>query len=720
MLRSAGPWSIGTPDKTEHSIMNAYIKMIEESEHFVYMENQFFITSCETESTTVYNKIGDALVERITRAYNNDEAWRAMIVIPLVPGFQNTVEEEGGTSIRLIMQYQYRSICRGESSIFGRLKAAGIEPEEYIQFYSLRQWGKLGPKQSLVTEQLYIHAKVIIVDDRIALIGSANINERSQLGNRDSEVAAVVRDTDMFWSRMNGEPYRVGRFAQSLRMRLMREHLGLDVDKIMEDAQVLEHDRQKVDGKAPDRPLPKSNSDDEDPMDARGKEIREELLQRNEILHTFNGDVDWEQAHNPNLKANRKITEDSRVTGKAEHRQDVEGEGFDHMTEIEKAGYGTGRDTLVLPSGKEILLTELDPEGKRSLADPRRHGDTVRLPSYVRNLEAPNPPMPPRPGVNRMHTEDLGLPQLSQLPPLPDIDDTDIGGPTLERPETVVSNHISHTLFTELRYPLIDRNCMTDPIHDSFADDVWHHIAENNTKIYRAVFRCMPDNLVRDWNDYHEYIAYEQRFNHMQGQDDSSGLVPTAQHDGKRAGPPGVGAATVAGQIKGLSKIPTDIEKAASAAKDKVLDIVKDEQGSDNNDAEKEALKSWAAEANRAQMKRTGTDLSMRTFPSMEEKKNLQSVPEHNTVNYRPDSSESATIGSAASEGTYEKASSTGATLSPVGTATQLPSTRRRRRGTTRSSRRDFSAADDMMSLAEAEELLGKVQGHLIEWPYDW
>ena len=49
----------------------------------------------------------------------------------------------------------------------------------------------------LTTEQVYIHGKVCIVDDRLAIIGSANINERSQRGDRDSEIAAVIRDTDM-------------------------------------------------------------------------------------------------------------------------------------------------------------------------------------------------------------------------------------------------------------------------------------------------------------------------------------------------------------------------------------------------------------------------------------------------------------------------------------------------------------------------------------------
>ena len=37
--------------------------------------------------------------------------------------------------------------------------------------------------------QIYVHSKVMIVDDRRALIGSCNINDRSLLGSRDSEVS---------------------------------------------------------------------------------------------------------------------------------------------------------------------------------------------------------------------------------------------------------------------------------------------------------------------------------------------------------------------------------------------------------------------------------------------------------------------------------------------------------------------------------------------------
>lgn len=44
----------------------------------------------------------------------------------------------------------------------------------------------------------------MIVDDEYALIGSANINDRSLKGDRDSEIAIVVYDENKKKSYMNG------------------------------------------------------------------------------------------------------------------------------------------------------------------------------------------------------------------------------------------------------------------------------------------------------------------------------------------------------------------------------------------------------------------------------------------------------------------------------------------------------------------------------------
>ncbi len=231
ICRSAGPWSLGTTNKVEHSIQNAYLKSIQMSDHFVYIENQFFVTSTVMEGNKIENKIGEALVSRIIRAHREGTPWRAIIVIPLIPGFPMPIDHPDASSVRLIVDLQNRSISRGEHSIFGKLRREGIDPEQYISFFSLRTWGKLRGGQ-LTTEQIYLHDKICIVDDRLAIIGSANINERSQRGDRDSELAAVIRDHDMIDSYMGGQPYKVGRFAHTMRMRLMREHLGIDVDEL--------------------------------------------------------------------------------------------------------------------------------------------------------------------------------------------------------------------------------------------------------------------------------------------------------------------------------------------------------------------------------------------------------------------------------------------------------------------------------------------------------
>lgn len=77
-----------------------------------------------------------------------------------------------------------------------------------------------------------------LIVDRIVICGSANLNDRSQQGDRDSEVAVVIEDPPVRRARMNGakvystifssnEKWYVSPFAASLRRRLFREHLGI-------------------------------------------------------------------------------------------------------------------------------------------------------------------------------------------------------------------------------------------------------------------------------------------------------------------------------------------------------------------------------------------------------------------------------------------------------------------------------------------------------------
>jgi len=138
ICRSAGPWSLGTPYRIEQSIQNAYLKAIQNSEHFVYIENQFFITSTVVNNVPVENNIGDALVHRIVRAHREGTNWRCCIVIPLIPGFPYPIDHSDASAVRIIVECQNRTLFRAPHSIYARLRKEGIDPAEYISVFSLR------------------------------------------------------------------------------------------------------------------------------------------------------------------------------------------------------------------------------------------------------------------------------------------------------------------------------------------------------------------------------------------------------------------------------------------------------------------------------------------------------------------------------------------------------------------------------------------------------
>jgi phosphatidylserine/phosphatidylglycerophosphate/cardiolipin synthase-like enzyme len=67
-------------------------------------------------------------------------------------------------------------------------------------------------------DQLYVHAKIGIVDDRWLTIGSANLNAHSFFN--DTEVNVQVDDPEL---------------ARGTRLRLWSEHLGLSEDEVAGD-----------------------------------------------------------------------------------------------------------------------------------------------------------------------------------------------------------------------------------------------------------------------------------------------------------------------------------------------------------------------------------------------------------------------------------------------------------------------------------------------------
>jgi phospholipase D1/2 len=121
---------MGTNNRIEHSIQNAYLKAIQlrsvvlssrviwliisflpvYSEHFVYIENQFFITSTVVDGIVIENQIGDALVNRIIQAHEEGTPWRACIVIPLLPGYTYPVDSDQASSVRCLLAQARHSL----------------------------------------------------------------------------------------------------------------------------------------------------------------------------------------------------------------------------------------------------------------------------------------------------------------------------------------------------------------------------------------------------------------------------------------------------------------------------------------------------------------------------------------------------------------------------------------------------------------------------------
>ncbi|KAI0040774.1 phospholipase D, partial [Auriscalpium vulgare] len=517
ICRSAGPWSLGTPDRIEHSIQNAYLKAIQLSDHFVYIENQFFITSTVVDDIAVENKIGDAIVHRIIRAHREGTPWKCCVVIPLLPGFPFPVDHGDASSVRIILECQNRTIGRGPNSIFARLRQEGIDPDEYFSVFSLRNWAKL-KGDILTTELVYIHGKVCIVDDRLAIIGSANINERSQRGDRDSELAAVIRDTDMIDGTMAGKPYKVGRFAHSLRVRLMREHIGVDVDALDEE-----------DLMANDATKPDYEQEEWDP-DAEQRHGEEAVTTKSHPRENWTrnvahmaGDTIRQVAHGSEDVGSKLAVKAAGKVGLKKELPDArtadvtlqeERHTYDRETGEKVPGFA---DSMV-PTLEEKTIAEHRPTAEHAYGTPIEENPEAEK----QEAEGTAPP------EARVADDQLyGAPADASKSPATDDeppharsgkDDADAEEQKAPHARSILRKHLTAKLgqgpwTLPTPAPKIDADGFEDPISDSFWKDVWVSAAVHNTEIFRRVFHAVPDDLVTTWKQYKEFISHHERLN---------------------------------------------------------------------------------------------------------------------------------------------------------------------------------------------------------------
>jgi phosphatidylserine/phosphatidylglycerophosphate/cardiolipin synthase-like enzyme len=155
-------------------ILDAYVRALRSAQRLIYLENQFLWST----------EIAELIAGKLEDPPHDD--FRVLLLLPTRPN--NGADTTRGQLGRLVE-------AAGHSK---RLLAASINC-------------RTGTR----THQLYVHAKVGIVDDRWLTIGSANLNEHSLFN--DTEVNVATCDEHL---------------ARSTRLALWAEHLELPVEQV--------------------------------------------------------------------------------------------------------------------------------------------------------------------------------------------------------------------------------------------------------------------------------------------------------------------------------------------------------------------------------------------------------------------------------------------------------------------------------------------------------
>lgn len=272
----------------QDDILRSIHLLISKSEHYIYIENQFFLsafgrssisagsglspvadsinpsvaawaTRLLADETTPQNPVAEWLGDRIKRAVfsHMQQAFHVYIVLPVYPegrlddpaivaqihltrqslvfgskSLLNRIRRSLWVKQQLELQTVprrewWQKITELEEQCGDKYKTIPLEAcNEYVTLLNLRDHAELNGR--VVTEQIYVHSKLMIVDDRYVLVGSANFNDRSLLGDRDSELAVLISDTAHCYTDLDGTgvaaPTR--NFARELRQNAWRKWLG--------------------------------------------------------------------------------------------------------------------------------------------------------------------------------------------------------------------------------------------------------------------------------------------------------------------------------------------------------------------------------------------------------------------------------------------------------------------------------------------------------------
>ncbi|MEO8556945.1 MAG: phospholipase D family protein [Actinomycetota bacterium] len=152
----------------ERSVARGYTKAVSQARHLIYLEDQYLWSP--------------AVAALFTTALQRNAELRLIAVLPLFP------DQDGRISKPPNLVARDRAIAALRAAAPGRVAFYGLESPDGVP--------------------VYVHAKVCVIDDQWASVGSDNFNRRSW--THDSEVTAAVSDPG---------------YARTLRLTLAGEHL---------------------------------------------------------------------------------------------------------------------------------------------------------------------------------------------------------------------------------------------------------------------------------------------------------------------------------------------------------------------------------------------------------------------------------------------------------------------------------------------------------------
>ena len=193
----------------ERSVARAYAKAFTRARRLIYVEDQYFWSE---EVASIYAK-----------ALRSSPDLRVIVVVPRHPDRNGVIS---GAPHRI-----------GQLGVIELLNDAG---GDRFAIYDL---------ETETGTPIYVHAKVVVIDDVFAAIGSDNMNRRSWTNDSELSIAVLDRAHDQ---RAPLDPAGLGdgarRFARNIRLELWREHLGItDIENCLDPVEAFETFRSSAD-----------------------------------------------------------------------------------------------------------------------------------------------------------------------------------------------------------------------------------------------------------------------------------------------------------------------------------------------------------------------------------------------------------------------------------------------------------------------------------------